>query len=228
MALTALVAVSWTSTASAHGLNRRSDRAAMRAYNRYLGAIITRTTIGAGRDDAFLTAVHSGCLGYLKPFAGEITSSAGHALGVELGADLAIRFTSANGRPLRRLARRLTQLTWSRPDVTAAVASFVTAEHQLVRLRTSRLCSDVIRLGYHPSYVSRRTRRFDHHFQEVTANASQALSGFIAVLQRYEHRDRRLVLKIDRRAATYQRIADSIEGTDQTTLIHDLGLQTLS
>lgn len=229
IALAALIAASCASTAQARGLNRRSEHAALHAYNRYLRSLIIRSKIGSRRDAAFLANVHSSCLGYLTPFANQISTPAGHALGVEIGADVAIRFTSAAGRPLRHLSSRLLRLRWSSPTAETAVADFVAAEHRLLRLGTSDLCADAIRLGYHPGYASRTTRHFVARFNSLTSAVAQALSGFIAVLEAHEHRrDRRLIAKINHHTAVYQRTANSIEATDQATLIQDLGLQPIS
>lgn len=229
IALAMLIGLSCTSTAAARGLNKRSDRAALGAYNRYLGSLLSRSTIGARRDDGFLNHVRSGCLGYLAPFASQISTSAGHAFGVEIGADIAIRFTSANGKPFRHLTHRLTKLRWSSGAASDSVGTFISAEQELLHLRPSKLCVDAIQLGYRPTHVSRRTAEFDDRFTQVTTAATQALSDFLGVLQRYERRgDRRLVTSINRRAATYQSLTDSIEGPVQTRLIQDLGLQALS
>jgi len=224
-----LVASIFTPPAEGRGLNSRSDNAALHAYNRYLRSLIARSTVGSHRDEVFLDQVRSGCLGYLSPFASQISSSAGTDFGVEIGADIAIRFTSVNGKPLRRLAATLVKLRWANRATSKTVDGFISAERRLVHLRVSKLCVDAIQLGFHPTEVSARTTRFDARFTRVTAAAAQGLSDFVTILERYEPSgDAQLIARIDQHSTAYETLASSIEGPDQAALIQDLGLQGLS
>ena len=145
-ALLALSATSTTLAATPTTLDQRSDAAALKAYDAYLGAVAKHEAAWTRSSDGFTRAIAKQCPNVLAAVnvlpPGSVSKAAITAFGEELSFDIELAFVAPDHPFQRTLARSLRHLRWSSAAIAKVASGWQDATQKLFSMPHSDLCAD--------------------------------------------------------------------------------------
>jgi hypothetical protein len=202
-------------SASAAGIDRTSDHAALNAYHAYLGGVMSRIPAVRAADGAFISSVSKRCRNALAPLrtapASSVSTTALFEFGEELGGDVAVEaYRPARGE-LAKMAAALRRLRWSSPRTGKMVKAYLTAQGKLFRLAPSDLCTDARALaGSNAQRTPRGTIEWLAKFRSAIAAQQAGSRAFVAVLKRFEVPADKALVASDNRL--FRHVVSSLQG----------------
>jgi hypothetical protein len=217
--------------ASAAGVNRASDRAALNAYHAYLHDLVSMVPAWRQGDNGYISSISGKCGGVLAALAHAPASSLNRqallAFGFEAGGDLDAVGVYPSARPaLGRLSAGVASLRWSSAGIRRVVSGYLAAERRLLAVAPSNLCADAhVLAASHGTRISRGTAAFVSKFAHRLAAASKAATAFLTVLGRYASpSDRRLITSTDHLLHRFGAKVNALVKPEAKKLVRVLGL----
>jgi hypothetical protein len=147
--VSALVCVSVAvapSQAVATPRDRTSEHVAVRAYQRYLSAILAALPVARQHEETFADSLATACPNVLAPLNAMPVSASNKAtlmaFGEELGFDVFVASYPAFQPPLATLARALRGLRWSSHKTAVKIERALAHTRRVLAQAPSELCSD--------------------------------------------------------------------------------------
>jgi hypothetical protein len=224
----AILALS-TASAVAAPVDRASDHVALRAFDRYLRAMVASMPAAKRADQAYVRSISASC----RDALGRLRSLPARALGKKAATvfieetvfDLVDRANLPLRRPLARMTSTLSRLRWSDPRISAIVAAFPAAERSLFGLAPSDLCADAHAFAANPHVVPPGTRRWVATFRHASQVADKTGSRLGAVLGAFHGpRDLRVLRDIGGLARRLGPAEKRLETTEEARLLRALGV----
>lgn len=215
--------------ASAQGLNVSADYGAMTAYHSFLNTMVSASTSSSGRAGQIISAVGNSCPGALSDLsslsASQLNRTALSSLGAEIDADLDISYLAPSSAALNRFAGALGALDWAGTGPVHTTNRLIAAERSLVHLQQSDICKDATLLDAAPRSEPARTGAFLTRYNHAEESLTNAVSGFQALLVRYETTsEHKLVSQINALVTEFSAQSSATEQSDGEQVLGELGV----
>ncbi len=220
----------WPAGAGAAPIDVASDHAALVAYHSYVAGLLSNVPAIKTAIDKYVSSVAARCPGVLAPLAllppGSANQGALLAVVEELGEDLGIASDGPLRGPLSNLAAALTRLRWSSPETDRTIRGYLTAQHRLLALGPSRLCTDLRAFASSVGQQTPRgTLRWLAKAGRVVSDRENRFTAFEAVLAGFARpADAGLIHDIDRTSGRFQTAVKSSLTPAARRLLAALGL----
>jgi hypothetical protein len=225
------ILASSSATALAAPIDRASDHVALRAFNRYVKATLSRIPASKRSDESYVHSIAARCRNVLARLASRpvsaVNKNAVKAFVEETVFDLTDKANGPLARPLQQLGHTLSTTRWSTRRTAATVGAFIVAQRKVFALAPPDLCADARAFVANPHATPHGTKRWVAKFTRTSRAANRAGFAFGEVLGFFHGpADVGALNELGRLSKRLTAADKRLESAEETHLLGALGLHS--